>query len=92
MQDFKKKVFEIEEAKKLPYMTSIERLGREEGLQQGEILDKQRVLQKLLNKKFGLTDQERELMLKQYNPEILDNALDKIIFANTKEEVLSVLQ
>ncbi|MDZ7760485.1 MAG: hypothetical protein U5L00_09545, partial [Desulfovermiculus sp.] len=83
-------------AKKMPYMTSIERLGREEGLQQGlqqgEILDKQRVLQRLLNKKFGLTDQERELIFKQYNPEILDNALDKIIFVNTKEEVLSVLQ
>ena len=91
-RDFKDKLAEIEEEYKMTYVTSIERLGKEEGIQegieQGEILEKQKVLRKQLNKKFGLNVQEEELISKQFDPEILDKALDEILFANSKEEVL----
>lgn len=33
--EYKKKIHQLEEAKKVSYITSIEQLGREEGLQQG---------------------------------------------------------
>ncbi|MFO8098055.1 MAG: UvrD-helicase domain-containing protein, partial [Salinibacter sp.] len=37
-RDFKERVHEIEEAKKMRYMTNMERFGREEGMQQGFLL------------------------------------------------------
>lgn len=33
--EYKKKIHQLEEAKKVSYISSIEQLGREEGLQQG---------------------------------------------------------
>lgn len=74
------------------YMTNMERFGREEGMQQGFLLDKQKVLQRLLDKKFGLTDQEKNFISRQFDPDLLDKALDEILFANSKEEVLKHLQ
>ena len=78
------------------YMTNMERFGREEGMQlgmqQGFLLDKQKVLQRLLDKKFGLTDQEKNFISRQFDPDLLDKALDEILFANSKEEVLNHLQ
>ena len=74
------------------YMTNMERFGREEGMQQGLLLEKQKVLQRLLDKKFGLTDQEKNFISRQFDPDLLDKALDEILFANSKEEVLNHLQ
>ena len=95
-KDFKDKIAEIEEEYKMTYVTSIERLGKEEGmqegLQQGEILDKQKVLRRQLDKKFGLTEKESQIISNQPNPELLDKALDEVLFANSKEEVLKHLQ
>jgi flagellar biosynthesis/type III secretory pathway protein FliH len=90
--DFKDQVHEIEEAKKMPYMTSIERLGREEGFQQGELAQKQKMLQRLINRKFGLAEQEKELISRQFDPDLLDKALDEFVFASSKEEVLKHLR
>ena len=95
-KDFKDKIAEIEEEYKMTYVTSIERLGKEEGmqegLQQGEILEKQNVLRKQLDKKFGLTEKESQIISNQPNPELLDKALDEVLFANSKDEVLKHLQ
>jgi len=93
---FKEEIAKHEEKKKMPYVTSIERLAKEEGIQEGiqegidkgELLEKQKVLRKLLSRKFGLTDQESDIISNQQNPELLDNALDEFVFAETKEEVL----
>ncbi len=91
-RDFKERVHEIEEAKKMRYMTNMERFGREEGMQQGFLLDKQKVLQRQLDRKFGLTDQEKNFISRQFDPDLLDKALDEFVFANSKEEVLKHLQ
>ncbi|MDZ7760644.1 MAG: hypothetical protein U5L00_10350 [Desulfovermiculus sp.] len=91
-RDFRERVHEIEEAKKMRYMTNMERFGREEGIQQGLLLEKQKVLQRLLDKKFGLSDQEKNFISRQFDPDLLDKALDEILFANSKVEVLKHLQ
>ena len=62
--------------------------GIQQGVQQGEILEKQKVLRKQLSRKFEITDQEHQLISKQFNPELLDKALDIILFTENKEEVL----
>jgi len=87
-QTFKEEIAKHEEEKNMPYVTSIERLGREEQ----EILDLQKVLRKLLSRKFGLTDQENDLIANQNDPELLDKAIDEFVFAEDKEEVLKHLR
>jgi len=62
--------------------------GIQQGVHQGEILEKQKVLRKQLSRKFEITDQEHQLISKQFNPELLDKALDIILFTENKEEVL----
>jgi len=80
----------------MTYVTSIERLGREEGreegFQKGELQQRQKVLRKQLSQKFGITDEESEIISNQENSELLDKAIDEIILANSKEEVLKHLQ
>jgi len=72
----------------MPYVTSVERLGREEE----KILEKQKVLHKQLSRKFEITEQESKLISNQEDPELLDKSLDEILFAETKEEVPKHLQ
>ena len=91
-KEFKIELTKFEEEYKMPYVTSIERLGKEEGIQEGAILDKQKVLSRLLNRKFGLNEQETELISNQFDPDLLDKAIDEFVFANSKEEVLREIQ
>ena len=71
----------------VPYVTSWERRG----IKKGKLADKQEVLARLLSKKFGLVTEERELIAATDNPQKLNKALDAIVFAETKEEVLQAL-
>jgi hypothetical protein len=61
--EFERALMALEEEEKMPYITSIERMGMERGLQQGEVA----VLRTLLQRKFG--DQFTEAYRKR-----LDNA------------------
>ena len=63
----------------------------EQGIDQGELIDKQHILIKLLSKKFGLTEKERGLINSITDLEMLDKALEEIIFAETKKEILDNL-
>ena len=66
--------------------------GREEGREEGALLNKQNILLRLLSQKFGLTNKESELISKQEDPQFLDKALDEVLFAESKEEVLKHLK
>jgi hypothetical protein len=78
--------------KKMPYITDLEKYAMEKGEQigfiSGEIKKSQNILIKLMNKKFKLTKQEEEIISNEFNPKILDKALDEILFADTKDAVL----
>ena len=80
----------------MPYVTSWERIAEEKGkpiwINEGKLEDKREVLARQLDKKFNLTDEERELISKHNDPQQLDEALDAIVFAQTKEEVLELLR
>ncbi len=64
----------------------------EESIEQGELQDKQKVLVRQLNKRFGLTDEETTLIMAEASREKLDQALDEILFAENKGQVLTILQ
>ena len=66
--------------------------GREEGREQGRVADKQDVLIRLLSRKFGVSNAERESIRGVEDPDRLDAALDEFVVAETKEAVLEKLK
>jgi hypothetical protein len=61
------------------------------GETRGELHEKRNVLTRQLERKFGLTEEERALIAAQTDREILDRAIDAFVFAETKDAVLSHL-
>jgi len=75
-------------------MTTGEKLihkGLKQGLEQGELIDKQQVLIRQADKKFGLTEGEKEAIRTCNTPAKLDSALDTILTAESKSEILRLL-
>ncbi len=73
------------------FMTLAEQLI-EQGIEKGEIIDKQKVLIKLLSKKFGVSDPEMVKIEHTDSAELLDAALDIILFAESKSEIMAALE
>jgi hypothetical protein len=65
--------------------------GREQGAQEGSLQRSRDVLIRLLERKFGLTDRERERISACGDQGALDAALDEILDAETKAQVLTHL-
>jgi predicted transposase/invertase (TIGR01784 family) len=63
-----------------------------QGIEQGELIDKQNVLIKQLSKKFGLTEEEKEYIKSITNPSKLDAALEEILFTGVKQYILDLLK
>jgi hypothetical protein len=55
----------------------------------GQVQGKQQALARQLERKFGLTDEERRRIASESDPDKLDAALDALVFAESKGEVLS---
>jgi hypothetical protein len=62
------------------------------GREAGRIEDKQEVLKRQLDRKFGLTEEEGQLVRSQADPQKLDAALDALVFADSKGAVLEHLR
>ncbi|OHD27066.1 MAG: hypothetical protein A2Y34_18490 [Spirochaetes bacterium GWC1_27_15] len=60
----------------------------EKGMEKGKIEESQKTLIKQLSKKFGLTNNEIELIKKCNTLEKLDIALEDILFLDNKFDVL----
>jgi hypothetical protein len=79
----------------MAYITSWERIakkkGKLEGKLEGKIEDKREVLVRQLGLKFALGPEERQKITQENNVNKLNKALDQILFASTKEEVLKAL-
>ncbi len=71
----------------MTYAEELKTKGREEG----RVADKQDVLIRLLSRKFGLTDAERQRIRGVEDTERLDAALDELVVAETKKAVLEQL-
>lgn len=55
---FKDEIINYEEGLKMPYITSIERLGIEEGMEKGMIKNAQQMLIEVLQERFGVIDSQ----------------------------------
>ena len=81
------------------YMTLYEQIiqegverGMDLGFQKGVVREKQEILIKQLSKKFGLTEDEKAYVKSIEDADTLEKGLDKILFAETKEQVLGALK
>jgi predicted transposase YdaD len=76
----------------MTYGEMLETKGREEGREEGRVIDKQDVLIRQLSRKFSLSDAERESIRGVEDPDRLDAALDELVVAETKQAVLEKLE
>ena len=65
--------------------------GLEEGIEKGELADKHNVLIRQVELKYGLSGDEKKHILSVNDFKKLDAALDVILFAEGKDEVLGAL-
>lgn len=65
--------------------------GRVEGMEQGELVDKHNVLIRLADRKFSISEENKQFILSVLDPNKLDSALDEIITADTIDGVIDKL-
>jgi len=65
--------------------------GMELGIRKGALIDKQTVLARLLERRFGLLESERARIDACTDAEALDAALDEFVVAESKASVLARL-
>ena len=66
--------------------------GRVEGRLEGQIGDKHQVLTRQIRLKFGLSEHESQLITRVRDTEKLDSAIDAVITAADKTEILALLR
>ena len=66
--------------------------GMQQGMQQGEIQGKRIILLRQMQRKFSLTSGEESLVTSVQDQATLDQALEAVLFAQDKFEVLRLLQ
>ncbi len=92
-RDFRVEVHKIEEERRMRYVTSIERLakeegreeGREEGLEQGKLA----VLKRLLTRRFGALPGQILALLEKASPVELERWIDRVLDAESLDEVFA---
>ena len=67
-------------------------IGIERGIERGTLLDKKEVLINLISKKFGISRDEKLLIMETEDKSKLDLALDEILFAESKNVLIDILR
>jgi hypothetical protein len=88
----------------MAFVSSFERAAKREGIIIGEkngvkigeingqISEAKSIVLRLLNRKFQLTNNDQQIIQSCDDKEILEQALEEILFAETKEQVLDLLK
>ena len=72
----------------MAFVTSWERFAEERGVALGVLRDKRETLERLIDRKFGAAPTDHDLIATCDDPERLDTAVDTVMDATTKDEVL----
>ena len=65
--------------------------GMQQGIEKGELNDKHEVLIRLVDLKFGLTEDEKDRIRNVHSPVLLDSALDAVVTNEDKKYILALL-
>lgn len=84
--DFRQEINQYEEERRMRYVTSIERMGIEEGIEQGRKQESLRILLRQLQRRFGLVSEAVQTRLSEYSVEQLEELLDVALVADSLED------
>jgi hypothetical protein len=62
------------------------------GKEEGKLISKKETLIRLIDKKFGISEDIEKIILSCNGPAILDKALDAFVFASDLDEILEVFR
>ena len=82
---FRTELARFEEETQMPYITSIERMGIEQGIQQGEVI----VLKQLLTQRFGPLHSWAEQRLVQANRQELESWAKRVLEAQRLGDIFT---
>ncbi len=86
-RDFRQEVNQDEEARRMRYVTSIERLGREDGIKEGVL----RTLLRQLRRRFESVPEEVQTRLNEYEVEQLEELSDVVLTVESLDEFLETI-
>ncbi len=87
-QQFRREISQIEEEYRMPYVTSIERMGREEGLLEGRHRGLQEALLRQSERRFGTLPTAFRQQIEQIDSdEQLYHLLDRILTVSTRQDL-----
>jgi len=66
--------------------------GMQQGMQQGELQGRRISLLRQMHRKFSLSIDEEALITSVQDPVVLDQALEAVLFAKDKSEVMDLLR
>ncbi len=89
---FKDEIMKMKEVKDMPYITSIERLAKEEGIEKGIEKGIRNTLEKLLTRKFGELDKETLDLIDTASKKAIEKILSSIFDIKKLDEVKSILK
>lgn len=89
-REVRAEVHKIEEERRMRYVTSIERLAREEGIEEGVEQGKISVLKRQLTRRFGDLPKRILALLEKASPAELEQWLDRVLDAKSLDEVFDV--
>jgi len=90
--ELKKAGYTEEEERAMTYAEAAEKRGIQKGKEEGRIEGEHKTLIRLPDRKFGLSEGEKELVRSTGDLEKIEAALDEFVFAETKEQVLAHLK
>ncbi|MGH9802636.1 MAG: DUF4351 domain-containing protein, partial [Blastocatellia bacterium] len=88
---YKHKIERYEEEKRMPYVTTIERMGIQRGLQQGLQEGSCRQLLRVLHGRFGQTAEELRDDLAKLSVEQIDVMTDQALFAPSLSDFIAAI-
>ena len=94
--ELEKSGYTEEKERAMTYAEAAEKKGIERGLErgkeEGKIEGEHKTLIRQLDRKFGLSEEEKELVHSTEELEKIEAALDEFVFAERKEQVLAHLK
>jgi hypothetical protein len=80
-------IVQIEEERRMPYITSVERIGLEKGRREGELRGQRAMLRRLLQARFGTVPEVLGRQIDDADQERLDQLADRIGTASSLDEL-----
>jgi predicted transposase YdaD len=87
-QEFWREIRQLEEETRMPYITSVERLGIEQGIEQGMQREGANLVLRLLNRRFGQVTTSVEKQIRQLSVKQLEDLGEALLDFENEADLL----